>query len=102
MDTRQTHEARRQIPSPVPKVEDNTLDEQHAGIGEREFPVTDNEQSTEGGQAHVAPSSREERERRIAVAAYLRAERRGFRSGSELEDWLEAERDEDSRQPSTE
>lgn len=41
--------------APLPaKVEDNTLDEQHAGIPERKFPVTDNDQSAESGQSHVA------------------------------------------------
>jgi hypothetical protein len=29
----------------------------------------------------------------IAEAAYLRAEKRGFAEGSELEDWLEAEKE---------
>lgn len=32
------------------------------------------------------------RQQQIAVAAYLRAEARGFVPGRELEDWLEAER----------
>lgn len=35
--------------------------------------------------------SGEDRYRMIAEAAYFRAERRGFVSGSELQDWLEAE-----------
>jgi hypothetical protein len=34
-----------------------------------------------------------ERHERIARAAYLRAEARGFEPGHELEDWLEAERE---------
>jgi hypothetical protein len=33
------------------------------------------------------------RESRIAVAAYYLAEKRGFAPGGELEDWLDAERD---------
>lgn len=33
----------------------------------------------------------EERHQRIAVAAYYRAERRGFMPGCEMDDWLEAE-----------
>ena len=43
----------------------------------------------------------EERRRRVAEAAYYRAERRGFESGHEEEDWLEAEReiDEDLDSP---
>lgn len=39
----------------------------------------------------------EERVQRIAVAAYLRAESRGFAQGGEVEDWLCAEREIDSR-----
>lgn len=33
----------------------------------------------------------EERHHRIAVAAYYRAERRGFAPGCEMDDWFEAE-----------
>jgi hypothetical protein len=39
----------------------------------------------------------EDRKRRIRVAAYLKAERRGFAPGHELEDWLAAEKDEDAQ-----
>ena len=37
----------------------------------------------------------------IAVAAYYKAERRGFKAGSEQDDWLEAEKeiDRQGRQP---
>jgi hypothetical protein len=35
----------------------------------------------------------ENRRRQIEIAAYYRAERRGFAPGGELEDWLEAERE---------
>jgi hypothetical protein len=37
-----------------------------------------------------------ERHARISLAAYQRAEARGFASGSALEDWLSAEREVDS------
>ena len=97
MATGQRQQASRAAAPPISKVEDNTLDEQHAGIGEREFPLTDNDQSTESGQAHVTARSDGDRERRIAIAAYLRAERRGFAPGYELQDWLDAEKEEDSR-----
>ena len=40
-------------------------------------------------------SSTEERHRRISIAAYRRAESRGFSPGGELEDWLAAEREVD-------
>ena len=80
-----------------PKVEDNTLDEQHAGIPELTFPVTDNDQSSESGQSHVGSANRGDRDGRIALAAYLLAERRGFVPGAELDDWLAAEQEENSR-----
>ena len=52
-----------------------------------------------GGRGEVAASDGDgqamldERQRRemIATAAFLRAQRRGFESGAELEDWLAAE-----------
>lgn len=50
-------------PSPA-KVEDNTLDEQHAGITERTFPVTDNDQSAESGQSHVADAPPSQRKKK--------------------------------------
>jgi hypothetical protein len=37
-----------------------------------------------------------ERERMIALAAYFRAEKRGFLPGAEMEDWLAAEREIDA------
>lgn len=37
----------------------------------------------------------EERWRMIAVAAYHKAEKQGFASGKEMENWLEAEREVD-------
>ncbi len=39
------------------------------------------------------PRSAAERESLIALAAYFRAERRGFVPGQELNDWLEAEQE---------
>ncbi len=41
----------------------------------------------------VAPA---ERHQMIAVVAYLRAERRGFAPGGDLDDWLEAEQEVDA------
>jgi hypothetical protein len=43
----------------------------------------------DGGEAPVDDL----RYQRIAIAAYYRAERRGFEPGHEVEDWLEAERE---------
>ena len=43
------------------------------------------------------PSFSEDRQQRIAEAAYWRAERRGFEPGRELDDWLEAEREVDGQ-----
>lgn len=63
--TTTTPQRPRREAAPLPaKVEDNTLDEQHAGIAELEFPVTDNDESTESGQAHVATPPQDDRERR--------------------------------------
>ena len=44
---------------------------------------------------HHIPSDgdREARRRRVAEAAYYRAERRGFAPGGEMSDWLEAEKE---------
>ena len=42
------------------------------------------------------PAPVQSRETRIAVAAYQRAERRGFAPGFELDDWLAAEREVDA------
>lgn len=44
-----------------------------------------------------APPGDPARRARIAIAAYYRAERRGFAPGREIEDWLEAERELDRR-----
>lgn len=38
----------------------------------------------------------EERQQQISIAAYLRAEHRGFAPGGELEDWVQAEREIDA------
>jgi len=56
--------------------------------------------SAPSAQADAAPPPRggvkpEERRSRIAVFAYLRAERRGFQPGFEVEDWLIAEQEVD-------
>jgi hypothetical protein len=49
-------------------------------------------------QQRDIPSFSESREARIAEAAYWRAERRGFTPGQELDDWLHAEREVDTKQ----
>ena len=43
------------------------------------------------GAGSDGPASSDERARRIAEAAYFRAQARGFAPGRELDDWLEAE-----------
>lgn len=43
--------------------------------------------------------SREERLRMIEEAAYYRAEQRGFNGGSEMQDWLDAESEINSKFP---
>lgn len=49
----------------------------------------------EARAASPAPPADTARRARIAIAAYYRAERRGFAPGHEVEDWLEAEREVD-------
>jgi hypothetical protein len=44
-----------------------------------------------GGSRRSVRIDPEERRRLIAEAAYFKAQRRGFASGGELADWLEAE-----------
>jgi 3-oxoacyl-ACP reductase-like protein len=39
------------------------------------------------------PLDASERQRLVAMAAYFRAEKRGFIAGGEIDDWLEAEKD---------
>lgn len=52
------------------------------------------------GSSDIQPQSdlfsEEDRHRRVADAAYYRAERRGFAPGQEYEDWIAAESDMDS------
>ncbi len=45
---------------------------------------------TAQGKPNIGPETRHQM---VASAAYYRAERRGFKDGSELADWLEAESD---------
>lgn len=55
-------------------------------------------QARQQTQKAAAPAaiSPEERYDRVAKAAYLRAEHRGFLPGSELQDWLDAEAEMDT------
>jgi hypothetical protein len=56
--------------------------------------VLESEQSAAGGSASIDP---EVRLQLVAAEAYYRAERRGFAAGNELEDWVAAEMEVDSR-----
>ena len=64
-------------------------------------PVPSSPPSRLPGESSALPASpkppptitREEQHRLIAEAAYFRAERRGFRGGCPVQDWLEAERE---------
>jgi hypothetical protein len=49
--------------------------------------------STASGRASAPKITTEARWKMIAVAAYHRAESRGFAHGDEVEDWLEAEKE---------
>lgn len=51
-------------------------------------------QTCESGEPYRAPANDAVlREQLIAVAAYFRAEERGFAPGNEMSDWLDAEAD---------
>ncbi|MEO6382201.1 MAG: DUF2934 domain-containing protein [Nitrobacter sp.] len=50
--------------------------------------AADSDSSAAGAAAVISP---QERQRKIAEAAYLRAEQRGFAAGWEQEDWLLSE-----------
>lgn len=54
-------------------------------------------ESAAGSPLGVGGVDPAERSRRIAEAAYYRAQRRGFCPGCEMEDWLEAEREIDEQ-----
>jgi hypothetical protein len=60
---------------------------------ERESPNDGKTASSQRRKASTKPveSFTDERRIRIALAAYYRAERRGFAPGYEVEDWLAAE-----------
>jgi hypothetical protein len=58
--------------------------------------VLESKQSLTPVSANIDPDSRR---RLVAAEAYFRAERRGFASGHELEDWVAAEAAVDSRAP---
>lgn len=49
---------------------------------------------TSVAQSGSYAESREDRSSRIAVAAYYKAQARGFQPGHELDDWLAAEAEE--------
>lgn len=56
----------------------------------------ENRNATSAGRSsQTTPSGDPARRARIAIAAYYRAERRGFAPGREIEDWLDAEREVD-------
>jgi Protein of unknown function (DUF2934) len=58
--------------------------------------VLESKQPLTSASASIDPDSRR---RLVAAEAYFRAERRGFASGHELEDWVAAEAAVDSRAP---
>jgi hypothetical protein len=62
--------------------------------------VADDDYALQLIEDDAAPAADDEgraaaRHARIALAAYLRAEARGFEPGRELDDWLDAEREVD-------
>jgi Protein of unknown function (DUF2934) len=72
-------------------------------MNSKQTPASKSERSPNSGSARVDTSqpgktedSAEARRRRTAIAAFYRAQARGFAPGRELEDWLEAEREIDA------
>ncbi|GAP66946.1 hypothetical protein MBSD_n2262 [Mizugakiibacter sediminis] len=63
----------------------------HAPSGRRA--AASSEPSDAASRADEMRVDAETRHAMIALAAYFRAERRGFAPGRELDDWLEAERE---------
>jgi hypothetical protein len=63
-----------------------------AGRNDRE--LQDQRSVDQRGEMESQPFA-DDRQRRIELAAYYRAERRGFAPGYELQDWLEAEAETD-------
>jgi hypothetical protein len=56
--------------------------------------LTETKHAVEPAEPRRAKSAAEdERREHIAVAAYFRAEHRGFESGHEMEDWIAAEQE---------
>jgi len=68
-------------------------DEQAAG----EVVAEDRDTRAARRSRHAEHAATADRWRRIATAAYLRAERRGFSGDAQLEDWLEAEKEVDEQ-----
>lgn len=58
----------------------------------KQRPNSTESQEQETSVAHGGLTTTE-REQMVAVAAYYRAEQRGFSSGNEVEDWLWAEKE---------
>jgi len=54
-----------------------------------------NQQQFDDKGQSMSEDQMERRHKDIEAAAYLKAERRGFTPGHEMEDWLEAEREVD-------
>jgi Protein of unknown function (DUF2934) len=77
-----------------PSVGHDTLDEQH---NEERTKSPDKDAGRPDDTAARGPKLTADRWRRIALAAYLRAERRGFAGDAELEDWLAAEKEVDEQ-----
>jgi hypothetical protein len=67
---------------------------QPASAPAREDVRPDNGRAAAASRPRLSP---EERHRLIAEAAYFRASQRGFRGGAEVEDWLAAEAEIDSK-----
>lgn len=74
-----------------PNKRSNELGAKPASVQTRDDAASTSEATTTAGPAADSPHDE------IAVAAYFRAEKRGFAPGGELEDWLSAEAERNSR-----
>lgn len=85
-------------PSVADMQEEKTPRSQRASKPSMEAPTENSGGSASGNAERTAKAASRvvedsERNRMIETAAYYRAEKRGFGSGHELDDWLEAEQE---------
>lgn len=93
MATRRTTDSSRNIPTLQPETPAEKAAPRKRASKAVAPPQATDAAMTQVTQAEISPDARRAM---IAEAAYLRAERRGFAPGYELEDWISAENEVDS------